>query len=351
MPNFAHNIFVYYLPHMSSLERNSYLLIRLATSLPLCISLLSPPQLLAAEQPAPAPEPIVILNTIDAPRDYLSGKITSFATYLDRFFGGDRHYQESNQSVLQMDLTRVAGYGGDPKFKLGARFNLRLPATEGRLHLLIETDPEKNITAEQTPGSTPNQTVLSNRVVAPSSYALAARFESLFSDAWHFNTDWGLKFPLPIQPFVRARGSYSAPLAELWRLKAAQSVYWFNTLGVGETTQLDLERFLSEPTLFRATSTVTWLNDTQNFDMSQFFTVFHTLSERSAVQYQLGISGVSQPQYQVTDVVALALYRYRMHKEWLFFEISPQLHFPKDREYHSSPALSLRLEALFDDTR
>jgi hypothetical protein len=53
----------------------------------------------------------------------------------------------------------------------------------------------------------------------------------------------------------------------------------------------------------------------------------------------------------MTDFVVLALYRYRMHQQWLFFEISPQLHFPRDRQYHYSPALSLRLEMLFDDSR
>ena len=32
-------------------------------------------------------------DTMQAPRDYVSGKVTSFASYIDRFFGGDRHYQ------------------------------------------------------------------------------------------------------------------------------------------------------------------------------------------------------------------------------------------------------------------
>ncbi len=336
---------------MLSIERNYALLTRLSTGLMLAITLFFPLRLLAESQTPPVAAPADILVPIDAPRDYLSGKITSFASYLDGFFGGDRHYQESNQSVLQMDLTKVSGYGGEPKPKLDARFNLRLPATEGRLHLLIETDPEKKVAAEQAAGTAPTQSVLSNQVAAPISYGLAARFEKVLTDVWHFNTDWGLKFPLPVQPFVRARGSYSTPAGKSWRLKAAQSVYWFNNIGVGETTQVDLERFISTPTLFRTTSTATWLNDTQNLDMRQDVTVFHTVNDRAAVQYQFSVIGRSNPQHQVSDYVGLVLYRYRMHKEWMFFEISPQLHFPKDRQYHASPALSLRLEALFDDTR
>ncbi len=285
---------------------------------------------------------------MDAPRDYLSARITRFASYLDRFFGGDRHYQESNESVVQLDLTKLNGYGSDHKIDFAARANLRLPVTEGRLHLLLETDPEKNIIAEPTPVTRP--VAVPGQVNVPGSVALAVRYAKAKEDVWHFSTDWGIKFPIPPKPFVRTRGSYSVPLG-LWRLKAAESVYWFNTLGAGETTQLDLERIISPPLLFRSSSIATWLNDTQNFDLRQDLSLYHTVTDRSALLYQASVIGVSNPAYTVTDYIVLMLYRYRMHREWLFFEVSPQLHFPKDREYRPSPALSLRLELLFDDSR
>jgi hypothetical protein len=128
-------------------------------------------------------------------------------------------------------------------------------------------------------------------------------------------------------------------------------VYWFNTLGAGETTQVDLERIISPPLLFRASSIATWLNDNQNFDLRQDFSVYHTFNDRTALLYQASVIGVTNPAYAMTDFVVLLLYRYRLHKEWLFFELSPQLHYPKDREYKPSPALAMRLEVLFNDSR
>lgn len=324
---------------------------RLSSCLLMFITLF-PLKLLGAEQPAP---PIPASQTqesdslavIDVPHNYLSGQIASFANEIDRFFGGDRHYQESNQSVVQIYLTRVTGYGGDGKYDLAARVNLKMPATEGRLHLLLESDPENNITDEQTQ----NSTLLSNQVTTPGSYGLAARYVKQLEDIWHFSFDWGIKFPIPPHPFVRTRGSYSIPLGDVWRLKAAESVYWFNNLGLGETTQLDFERFLSKPVLFRATSTVTWLKDKQNFDLRQDLSVYHTLNDRTALLYQTSAIGVSNPQYELTDFVLSVLYRYRLHRDWMFFEVSPQLHFPKEENFRSSPTLSLRLEMLFDDTK
>lgn len=285
-------------------------------------------------------------DSMQAPRDYLSGKVTSFASYIDRFFGGDRHYQESNPSVFQMNLSRATGYGGGRKFELDARLNLRLPITEGKLRLLIETDPEKN--AIDAP--TKSAPVLPRKSLAPKGVGVAARFASSDEGTWHFHTDAGLKFPIPIRPFVRSALNYSVPLGE-WRMTAAESVYWFNNLGVGETSTLNFEQIMSAQFLFRSSSNVTWLKDRQNLDMRQDWSFFHTLDDRTALLYQLSTFGISNPGNQVTDTVLLVDYRYRLHQKWLFFDFSPQLHFPKMKNYQASPSFSVRLEMLLDDVR
>ncbi len=317
------------------------------------ILMLVPLRLFGAEQVTPQTAsaiPVVQesdrFDSMEGPRNYLSAKITRFANEMDRFFGGDRHYQESNQSVVQLSLTRALGYGGDRKYDLAARVNLKLPESEGKLRLLLETDPEKNISADPAQG----HPVLSDKVIVPGSAAVAVRYTTEENNVWHFSTDAGLKFPIPVKPFVRARGSYSAPLGK-WQINAAESLYWFNTLGVGATSKLDLDHIISSSVLFRSSSNATWLNDKHNIDMRQDLSVFHTLNDRTALLYQVSAIGVSNPSFEVTDYVALLLCRYRMHKEWLFFEISPQLHFPRERNFKASAALSLRMEVLFDDSR
>ncbi len=316
----------------------------------LAMTLLFPLKLLGAEQAAEQAQPPNIFDSIDTPRDYLSGKIVSFATDIDRFFGNDRNYQESNKSVVQLDLARATGYGGDRKLVLSARANLNLPSTEKKLHLLIESNPDQNITGEPAPNQ---NTAINNQVSGPQSYGLALRYEKVKEElkALHISADAGLKFQgIHIDPFMRARSSYSIPF-DNWRLKAAESVYWFNTIGAGETTQVDLEHVLSEPVLFRATSNATWLNDKQNFDLRQDLSVYQTLNERTALLYQVSAIGVSNPQVELTEYVAQILYRYRLHREWIFFELNPQLIFPKVNNFNSSFALTMRLEMLFDESR
>lgn len=297
----------------------------------------------------PPPPTIIeeVMNDLDAPRNYLSEKFVGFVSSIDSFFGNDRNFQETNESVFQLDTIRVMGYGGEHNIVVSGRANVRLPMAEKKLHLLIETNPDKNQVSD------PKQIQLQpqNEPATPQSISAALRF--IKEEAEHFNlsADAGLKFHgLGATPFVRSRASYALPL-EQWRVKMAETAFWFNTIGVGETTQLDFERPISEQVLFRSTSVATWLNDTQNFDLRQDLILFQKLDERTAVQYQASVIGVSKPVTEVTDNVLLILYRYRLHREWIYVDVSPQLHFPRDRSFQLSPSLSLRLEMLFDESK
>jgi hypothetical protein len=288
-----------------------------------------------------------MLTAVDVPRDYLADKFVGLITGIDSFFGSDRNYHETNNSVFQMDIIRVMGYGGADKFVLEGRANVNLPRAEKSLHVLFESDPDKNTAS----GPTQTLGILPITNTAPSSYGGGLRYERSGDDRWHFNTDGGLKFAgLSTAPFARMRGSYAIPL-ENWRLKATETVFWFNTTGAGETTQMDFERPFSDPNLFRASSIATWLNDSQAFSLRQDFSVFQTLNESTAILYQASAVGTSDPTVEVTDYVILTQYRHRLHRKWMFVELIPQLQFPRIRNFQASSSLTLRLEILFDKSR
>ena len=292
----------------------------------------------------PLPE---AMTGVDAKRDNMSRGFVNWAKDMDRFFGDARNYQEANDSLLQMDISRVIGYQGDGNSVLSFRANVNLPNTEKKLRLLLETDPDENLAGNTTKNQTPQIT----KSTAPKSYAAALRYEKSEAERWHFSTDGGIQMAgLASTPFVRARLSLAMPMEE-WRLKVAESVFWFSTIGAGESTLIDFERTLSKPLLFRASSNATWLNNTQNFDLSQSFSVFHAVDERTALLYQMSVIGVSRPQTQVSDYVILMTYRYRLHREWVFFEMSPQIHYPRVENFHISTLLSMRLELLLDKSR
>lgn len=285
------------------------------------------------------------MHSADVTREYVSQHFVSLVTGLDRFFGDERNFQESNRSVFQLDLNEQFMAGGQRETTLSGRIKLHLPSTEHRLHLMLESDPEQNTAG---PGATQNTTQNFGPFRAPGEYGLALRFEKSEEQVWHTSTDVGVKLHAPLEPFIRGRVSIVVPMGE-WRMKPAQSLYWFSQSGLGETTQVDFERPLAERTLFRATSSVTWLHQPQRFDLQQDFTIFHTLDEKRALQYQLSLIGVSKPQSRLDDAVISVLYRRQLNRRWLFFELNPQWHFRHSQSYDMDPLLWLRLQMLFDE--
>lgn len=305
--------------------------------------------------PSLAEEPVIpksrlsnyIDPVIDVPRAYVSEKFLDFASQVDGFFGNERNYQESNKSVLQLDLSRLVEQGSSHNLVLSYRAKLHLPTTERRLHLLLESNPDKNLPGAAGTQVQQGKSSIFREVAGPDSYAAALRFENPEDSPWRFSADTGIKLEgLSLQPFARSRGSFAAPLGPV-QLRLSESLFWFNTIGAGENTQFDAEYLFSEPLLFRATSGATWLHDQQNFDLRQDLALYQIFDEQASLLYQLSAIGVSRPQTQVSEYVALLLYRQRMYRDWMFIELSPQLHYPKENNYRANAQFVVRLEILF----
>jgi len=290
---------------------------------------------------ATVPEPS-ILDSMDRSRDYLSEKVVNYSKRIDEFFGDERYFQEHNHSVIQLDMNETMEAGGSRAFLYEGKAKIDLPAASKRFQFVLESNPEQK-TAGEAKKDLP---VTTQKQATPQNYAASVRYEKAEESLWHFSSEAGLKFQFPLDPFVRVRGSYAIPLGE-WRLKMAETLFWFNTIGSGETTQFDIERVLSDPVLFRATSTATCLVLPQTCDLRQDFSIFHTLNERTALVYQASVIGINKPQLEETAYVLLMRYRYRLHKEWVFFEAIPQLNFPRTDDFNLNAVLLLRLEILF----
>lgn len=288
------------------------------------------------------PEPIIkILDTADAPRDYLSEKIVSFSQRIDQFFGDPRYFQENNKSVLQLELNQTYTQGGEQQFLFEGKAKIDLPAAQRRFQLVLESNSEQKTTGEVKK----DQSATTTRT-KPEQYTAALRFEKSEAGVWHFSSDAGAQFQFPLDPFVRVRGSYAVPLGD-WRWKTAETVFWFSVIGLGETTQIDFERVLSAPFLFRATTTATCFEAPQNCDLRQDFSIFHTLNDRTGLLYQASVIGVSQPELEETSYSLLMRYRYRLHKDWIFFETTPQFNFPRTDGFKVNASILFRLEVLF----
>lgn len=313
-----------------------------------------------ASAPVPAPVDDATLSSsfvdplINTPRDYVSNTFVALVSRIDTFFGNNSNFQESNKSVIQYDIVRLYDRNGVNNSAPSFRAKIHLPGVQDRfyqwqkrLHLMLESNPDRN---PNLPGEKNQQTRTSlfRELATPDSYGAALRLETDEDSPWRLSADTGLKLENNelIRPFLRSRASYTMQ-AGVVQLKFAESIFWFDTTGLGESTQFDADRRLSESLLLRATSAATWLKNTLNFDLRQDLSLYHTLNDNTSFLYQLSAVGVSRPQPEVSEYVALALCRQRIHRDWVFLELSPQLHYPKTNDYQLDAQFIMRLEVLF----
>ncbi len=296
-------------------------------------------------------------SLIDLQRDYVSDKFLDLSRGIDSFFGTERNFQETDKSVLQLDAAQMMGRNGSPVIALTFKAKFDLPNAQKRFHLLLESNPDQT---QNLPGATLaqqplplQQASLFKEASTPDSYGAALRFENSDNSHWHFSVDGGMKadggvslLDISIHPFARSSAIFITPL-DWGQLKLTESLYSFNTTGPGENTLLELDHYYTDKILFRSTSSATFLYDKEYFDLHQDFSFFQTLDQQTSLLYQLSANGVSRPSAEVSEYVALMLYRRRVHQDWVFLELSPQLHYPKATNFLLDAQFIVRLEFMF----
>ncbi len=282
-----------------------------------------------------------MLSVLDDPHKYVSRQVEWLITSVDKFFADEALYKYTTGSYIQ--LSADALYEEEPgEMSYGANLRARvdLPGTKRRFKLLFDTDPiEKQDPIERTVDESPAAAVQESDV-----YASVERERE--RKGWLIRPSIGVRFNFPLEPFAKLSFTNLFPLKR-WQMRVNENIYWFDDSGFGSDTTFDFDRPLGEDFLFRATSFARWTEETNYFALSEVFTLFQTLSPKRKISYQIGIYGQTQPTWFMTDYLAVIRYRQNLHKDWLFFEIRPQVWWRKINDWDDEVSVLFRLEWLF----
>lgn len=299
---------------------------------------------LSAETQTPAsttdPSPTIdALTPLDSSRDALSQQITTFANWLDNFFGDDRVYEESQKSHLKINLLHIRNEGNEPHFDANVQGKLSLPNTQNRLKILFESDAED----ENLQSTTVAQAVESQQ------QSIGIRYVRKTVPEWRIHADLGIRFHSGLDAFARFRVRRLFTTG-LWNFLPSEILFWYKSTGFGETTALDINRRFAEHFLFRSATQATWLDESQQFEMSQNFYLIHDINPHRAIIYQTGINGVSEPHVHTTSYLASVRLRQQLHHDWLFFEVNPIIDYPEEEDFQAHYSLTFKLEVIFGGT-
>ena len=288
-------------------------------------------------------EPIAeesIYAVLDKPHKYVSENVERLVTSVDRFFANDALYRYTTDSYVQIYGDTLFEENGEVGYAAKFRGRVDLPGTKRRFKLIFNTDPtEKQDPIERSVDESPAAAVQESDLFGSIQRERVLR-------GWKFRPSVGVKISLPLEPFVKARFTNTYPLQH-WNLRADQNFYWFDDSGFGSDSTVEFDRPVGKENLFRASSFARWTEETEFFQLSQIFTFYQTLSPNRKISYQIGAYGQTQPTWFMTDYLVVMRYRQNLHKEWLFFEIRPQVQYSKENDWDDELSLLLRLDLLF----
>ena len=218
-----------------------------------------------------------------------------------------------------------------------------MPKTQKKLKLVFtsDIDEQKGALAKETgdPSSTPEG--------EDKSYFTGIEGAVGGSSNWKIRPSIGLRLRSPLVLYLRLRANREEKFGN-WLMGFNETLYWFdNATGFGSDTNMRWDRPLSETVLFRSNSFVRYTDEFDYYEMSQTFSLIHTLSKKRAITYKVGVFGKSEPTTHATAYLVNALYRNNIHKDYLFLDIQPQLLFERENEFKGRLDLFLRLQLFY----
>jgi hypothetical protein len=204
---------------------------------------------------------------------------------------------------------------------------------KAKFYIVSESPPEKFITQPGQPvdtGIDPDTGVRKPTIGIRADFLTELR--SLFS------IDTGIKVNLPVDPFIRMRFQYTKPFGGACLIRFTETALWRYVERFTETSQLDLERHMTTFTLIRWSNYVTYAEGTSGITWNTGISLLTQLTARSAISYDTNMWGVNHPEWTIQNYRVGIKYRRNFYRPWLFFELEPEVTWPKDASGHSNSA-------------
>lgn len=314
----------------------------------IALSLLQPLPLVAEEQSSSEDKKSLsdaTLTWVTQTRNEWGQTIGNTGRRLDGFFADTEVIERTNHSFLKLALRAQYAKYGEIDLEPIAKFRLDLPALEDKLRLTIENEPLEGQTLEET--SRENILETSSNEPESTIASLKLQLEEFFEpERWKASTSVGIDFDFPSDYFWRAKGSYYWNITPYWTLRTLQKVYYFHRKGWGESTKFLFERDYDSH-VFRITSQAKYIHETHVMQFSQRFSMLKELTPVRAMNLQLGILGTNRPNPRVTDYFVNVVYRRQLSEDWLFYEMTPELLFPREDSFKASPSITAKIEIVF----
>ncbi len=282
---------------------------------------------------------------MDAAHYHISNSLLSSAEWLDAFFDDERYKSEVNESRLKVSFDSSVINGEGVNFDANTHLKVVLPELEDRLSFEISGDTDDEIRDDRPIDRTLDKTIAdesdSGGLTAGFRYLLAAR------ERFNIHIKSGARIR-SLEPVLYIGPRYRQTWdLENWALRFTQRLRWYSDEGFESRSRWDLERPVFGDYFFRTTTEIKWYEVENGLFYDLDFSLSHAIDGRSAVEFQWNNRFRTRPHDQLSTTVFRLRYRRRVWRDWLSFEVAPQVAYPRDRDYNLTPGILFRFHVVF----
>jgi hypothetical protein len=319
-------------------------------SLPSATTPLSAEPVLPAAPTQESAEPVRPETSFaDETHDSLERGILQQVVRLDNFFGKVNSKKEQRSAYyLRWRSSARLEQGDGLKLGTALRANVSLSRISERLKLTISGENEPDPFAPSLPEDPGNpgfdRTTRNARIVNTE-----LRYQLIRAPDSDLFTGVGVDLAWPPKAFARARYNYSHKFSEVTVAHLTETMFAKTPYGVGETTELSLERLLAPKTVLRWASSGTVSQEIGALEWGSELSLLHELSSRGAITASAGVFGTTGQDDVISNYRLLLRYRRNFLRSWLFFELEPEITWPRgaDGSFPAAYAVTFRLEVVF----
>lgn len=276
----------------------------------------------------------------------MSRRLLSTAEWLDSFFADPRALKEENHTYVRLGYEVFTEEKSGVKYSPTFDLRLVLPQLQNRTHLVFSAP-----SAALPPGAPPtlNTTGAAVETTQTQDRHAAAAIHYIFKNEADESLIMRVGASLKqYTPALFAAPRYRALFhLKPWDFRFTQEVVYRTDTRWQEETQFDLERPLPHDLFFRTNATGIWIERNRGYTYSLNFSLLQPLDSTHALNYVWSNNYQTRPIDELTEVSVRVAYRHSFWQEWLFFEISPQARFPRDRNFDVTPGILLKVEMFF----
>ncbi|MGH8730414.1 MAG: hypothetical protein ACREVF_01715 [Burkholderiales bacterium] len=308
------------------------------------------------DEDAEEPDPCVMekdeeLLGLDWSRRQLHRGICASVRWFDGFFGEQR-YDEAAKKVrgrVVYTVEQRQGVGIDGRLRF--RLQVSTPNLNKRMNFFVESGDERNSVLSRTDGVTEGDTTQPTSATQEDTLRIGFGYDSIKKE----NESLTFRLGLRIQdgepaPAARARYQREFLRTDISQWRFTETFFWRKVEGWGETTALDYEYKINEPTLARWFNDGTWSQSTLGLSWRTGITLFRNLGNAKAALAEVRIEGQTDAAVNVSTYGERLAYRQTLGRKWLLGEVYTGYDWPKSSPgevRHSQLYVGVTLEILF----